>query len=98
MRGQTFETQMELMIALQQLGLRVNRPHIRECHNLKEVIDYCDQLKEKRSQFPYEIDGAVIKVNRLALQARLGQKSRSPRWAMAYKFSLTDVERSHGHS
>ncbi|MGD9076323.1 MAG: NAD-dependent DNA ligase LigA, partial [Desulfobacteraceae bacterium] len=89
LRGQTFETQVELMIALQMLGLRVNRPHIRACQSLKEVISYCHQLEEKRSQFPYEIDGAVIKVNQLDLQARLGQKSRSPRWAVAYKFKPT---------
>jgi len=89
LRGQNFETQMELMIALQMLGLRVNRPHIKACPSLEEVIGYCHQLEEKRSQFPYEIDGAVIKVNQLDLQARLGQKSRSPRWAIAYKFRPT---------
>ncbi len=42
-----------------------------------------------RPQFPYEIDGAVIKVNRLDLQVRLGQKSRSPRWSIAYKFKAS---------
>ncbi len=89
LRGQTFETHLELMIALQQLGLRVNRPHIKACDSLKDVIDYCHQLEDSRPQFPYEIDGAVIKVNQLALQARLGQKSRSPRWAIAYKFKPT---------
>jgi DNA ligase (NAD+) len=89
LRGQSFKTQKELMDALQMLGLRVNRPHIRACHSLKDVISYCHQLEETRSQFPYEIDGAVIKVNQLDLQARLGQKSRSPRWAMAYKFKPT---------
>ncbi len=89
LRGQNFKTQMELMIALQMLGLRVNRPHFKACHSLKEVVAYCHQLEGKRSQFPYEIDGAVIKVNQLDLQARLGQKSRSPRWAMAYKFKPT---------
>jgi DNA ligase (NAD+) len=52
-------------------------------------MDYCHQLEEIRVQFPFEIDGAVIKVNQLALQARLGQKSRSPRWALAYKFKPT---------
>jgi DNA ligase (NAD+) len=89
LRGQIFQTQMELMIALQMLGLRVNRPHFKACQNLEEVIEYCHQLEEKRPQFPYEIDGAVIKVNQLDLQARLGQKSRSPRWAIAYKFKPT---------
>ena len=89
LRGQSFETQLELMVALQEWGLRVNRPHIRECHDPEEIIEYCRYLEENRSQFPYEIDGAVIKVNQLVLQTRLGQKSRSPRWAMALKFKPT---------
>ncbi len=84
-----FDTQYEMMISLQQWGLRVNRPHIRVCGTLGEVLDYCHHLEEIRAQFPYEIDGAVIKVNRLNLQTRLGQKSRSPRWALAYKFRPT---------
>lgn len=84
-----FDTQYELMISLQQWGLRVNRPYLRVCGILGEVIDYCHYLEEIRAQFPYEIDGAVIKVNQLDLQARLGQISRSPRWAIAYKFRPT---------
>jgi len=88
-RGLSRETHMEWMVAIQQMGLRVNRPHMKACDDLMEVVDYCQQLEEQRDQFPYEIDGAVIKVDRLALQARLGQKSRSPRWAMAYKFKPT---------
>ncbi len=88
-RGLSLETHLEWMLALQQLGFRVNRPHMKACHDLTELIDYCHQLEKERAQFPYEIDGAVIKVNQLALQARLGQKSRSPRWAMAYKFKPT---------
>jgi DNA ligase (NAD+) len=89
MRGPEFNTQYELMIALQQWGLRVNRPHIRVCHTINEVTDYCHLLEEIRVQFPFEIDGTVIKVNQLDLQARLGQKSRSPRWSLAYKFKPT---------
>ena len=82
-----FETHWELMISLQRWGLRVNRPHIQVCDTINEVVAGCRHLEETRAQFPYEIDGAVIKVNRLDLQARLGMKSRSPRWAMAYKFA-----------
>ncbi|MFH1243282.1 MAG: NAD-dependent DNA ligase LigA [Pseudomonadota bacterium] len=84
-----FDTHYELMVSLQQWGLRVNRPYIRVCGTVGEVIEYCHHLEEIRSQFPYEIDGAVIKVNQLKLQARLGRKSRSPRWALAYKFRPT---------
>lgn len=83
------ETHHELMILLQQWGLRVNRPYIRICDTITDVIDYCRHLEEMRAQFFYEIDGAVIKVNRLDLQTRLGQKTRSPRWSMAYKFKAT---------
>lgn len=84
--GLTFQTQYDLMMALQDWGLRVNRPHIQVCDTIEQVISYCHSLEETRGEFAFEIDGAVIKVNRLDLQARLGEKSRSPRWAMAFKF------------
>jgi len=80
-------TYFELMVCLQEWGLRVNRAHIRICQSIDETMQYCQYLEEKRSEFPYEIDGAVIKVNRMDLQARLGEKARSPRWAIAYKFA-----------
>ncbi|MFC1533010.1 NAD-dependent DNA ligase LigA [Thermodesulfobacteriota bacterium] len=89
MSGPTFQTHYELMIYLQQLDLRVNRPHIRICRNTNEVIKYCRLMEETRNRFPFEIDGVVIKVNSLDLQHRLGQKTRSPRWALAYKFKPT---------
>jgi DNA ligase (NAD+) len=87
--GPPCETHYERMLQLQEWGLRVNRPYIRICDTLSDVIDTCHHLEEIRSRFPYEIDGAVIKANRLELQARLGQKSRSPRWSMAYKFKAS---------
>jgi len=86
MSGPTFSTQYELMVVLQQWGFRVNRPYIRVCSTISEVIDYCHHLEETRDQFPFEIDGAVVKVNQLDLQAKLGVKSRHPRWALALKF------------
>jgi len=89
LRGGSFKTHIELMATLQRWGLRVNRPYIRECRRLEDVMDYCHELEENRTQFPFEIDGAVIKVNPRDLQARLGEKSRSPRWALAFKFKPT---------
>lgn len=86
MSGPKLSTQHELMISLQQWGFRVNRPYIRVCSTISEVIDYCHHLEETRDQFPFEIDGAVVKVNQLHLQAKLGLKSSSPRWAFALKF------------
>jgi len=82
-----FETHWDLMMALQRWGLRVNRTHIQVCDTLDAVVTSCRHIEETRGEFPYEIDGAVIKVNRLDLQSQLGVKSRSPRWAMAYKFA-----------
>jgi DNA ligase (NAD+) len=83
------KTQYDLMLYLQSLGLRINRPYIRLCASVEEVVDYCHHLEEIRSDLPYEIDGAVIKVNHLSLQVKLGQKTRSPKWAVAYKFKPT---------
>src|SRR2546428_5275947 len=53
---------------------------------LDEVVALFAELEEKRDGLDYEIDGLVVKVNDLALQKRLGEISRSPRWAVAYKF------------
>ena len=89
MRGSEVAAQKELMTALNEWGLRVNIPHIKVCEDIEEVIEYCHLLEETRPQFFYEIDGAVIKVNQLEIQKRLGEKARSPRWALAFKFKPT---------
>ncbi len=81
-----FSTQHQLMMALNDWGLRINIPHIKICRDINEVIDQCHHLEETRSRFYYEIDGAVIKVNQIDIQKKLGEKTRSPRWALAYKF------------
>lgn len=85
-RGKTFKTHFEILQTFPRWGLRTN-PHIRRCHNINEVLDYYHEMNEKREKLPYEIDGIVIKVDRLDLQARLGEISRSPRWALAFKFA-----------
>jgi DNA ligase (NAD+) len=89
--GLSFKTHMELMGSLESCGLRVNKSYIKEFHDIEKVIDYCRQLEAERPNLAYEIDGAVIKVNDLVLQESLGQKSRSPRWALAFKFKPTQA-------
>jgi len=84
-RGRTFETHWEFLQTLAKWGVRVN-PLIKSCEGIEDTIQYHKEMTDERETLPYEIDGVVIKVNRLDLQARLGQVSRSPRWALAYKF------------
>lgn len=56
-------------------------------HGAEQVIDSIKKIEENRPSYPFEIDGAVIKVNEFKLQKALGIKTREPRWAIAYKFA-----------
>ncbi len=86
-----FVTHMEMLNQLQNWGLPVN-PRSLLCHGVEEAIDYYEKIAEEREYLPYEIDGVVIKINSLAWQKQLGDKSRSPRWAVALKFSPDEVQ------
>ena len=81
-----FETHEEAINALKKAGFRVN-PLTKKVKNIEEAIKYCDKLEKKRETLDYEIDGAVIKVNSIALQEQLGATSKNPRWAISYKFA-----------
>ncbi|MFN3479636.1 MAG: NAD-dependent DNA ligase LigA [Thermodesulfovibrionales bacterium] len=59
---------------------------VRLVKGVRKVIDVIKELEDKRREFPFETDGAVIKVNDFKLQQALGAKTREPRWAIAYKF------------
>ncbi len=83
--GVTFSTHWEVLEALKGWGFKVN-PHIRLCRGIEEALKYHDEMEEMRERLPYELDGVVLKVNSLELQERLGVLTRSPRWAIAYKF------------
>jgi DNA ligase (NAD+) len=80
-----FESHWNLLQTLKRWGFRLN-PLIRPQITLPEVLECYKELNERRHQLPYDIDGVVIKVDNLILQQRLGATSRSPRWAIAYKF------------
>ncbi|MEW6487291.1 MAG: NAD-dependent DNA ligase LigA [Thermodesulfobacteriota bacterium] len=79
------ETQSGLLNRLASWGFRVS-PERAAVRGADEAVGFCRDLEARRDAFPYEIDGCVLKVDSLARQAELGQKSRSPRWAVAYKF------------
>ncbi len=83
--GTAFESHGELLEVLRQWGFRIN-PLIRSGITIEAALDYYRELSEKRHQLAYDIDGVVVKVDRISWQQQLGATSRSPRWAIAYKF------------
>lgn len=83
--GITFATHWEFTEALKSWGLKPI-PDRKVCQSLTAVFAFFDALEKRRDNLPYEIDGVVVKVNSFALQRQLGEISRSPRWAVAYKF------------
>ncbi len=84
--GFSFHSHWEALDTLRKWGLPVNSLR-KLCRDIKEAIEYYHYLEALRSELPYEIDGVVIKVNELEHQRKLGEKTRSPRWAIAFKFS-----------
>ncbi|WP_336097361.1 NAD-dependent DNA ligase LigA [Roseovarius sp. CH_XMU1461] len=79
------ETQMGAIARLGALGFAVN-PLTRRCESVDEMIAHYREIEQGRATLGYDIDGVVYKVDDLALQARLGFRSTTPRWAIAHKF------------
>ncbi|MCI0708357.1 MAG: NAD-dependent DNA ligase LigA [Ignavibacteriae bacterium] len=76
---------------LKEFGFPVNE-HARLCKNIDEVIEYWKEWEERREDLPYDIDGVVVKVDSLRQQDRLGATAKSPRWAIAFKFTARKKE------
>ncbi|MCZ0814154.1 MAG: NAD-dependent DNA ligase LigA [Pseudomonadota bacterium] len=77
--------QWELLAALRDLGLPVIGERTR-CGSLQEAEAFHDEMQERREDLDYEIDGIVLKLDARKERENLGQRSRSPRWAIAWKF------------
>jgi len=90
-RGIRLETHYQFLDYLKKWGFRVN-PFAKLCRNIEEVFEHYRYIHDIRDSIPYEIDGTVVKVNRLDYQNILGAVSRSPRWAIAYKFEAHEEE------
>lgn len=98
------QTQHEAIQAMAELGFNTN-PTQTVCRSLDEVWDYIERYEGQRDDLPYGIDGIVLKVNDLGLQAELGHTVKVPRWEIAYKFPpeeeatvVRDIEWSVGRT
>lgn len=80
----------ECLEFMKKLGFLVN-PNIKKCKDIYEVIDFINEWTVKRPTLAYDIDGIVIKVDDIENQKTLGYTSRTPKWAIAYKFPAEEV-------
>ena len=85
------EDHYETLQAFKKLGLPVN-PHIKKAGDIDEVIKICDSWDNRRAELEYQIDGMVVKVNRLDQHEILGYTGRAPRWCISYKFAAEQAE------
>ena len=83
--GMPFRSQSETLQQLKRWGFRISR-EISKCQSIEEAIDRHHRMEKDRREIDFEIDGAVIKVNRTDYQEKLGATARHPRWGLAYKF------------
>lgn len=103
-RGREFETHTQGYEYLKAQGIPVIEDY-RICHTPQEVWDAIRAIGENRGNLSYDIDGAVVKLNRIADRTKLGATSKVPKWAVAYKYppeekiaKITDIEVSVGRT
>lgn len=103
-RGANFETHTDGYAYLKEQGVPVI-DHYRVCHNAQEVWEAICAIGEERGNLAYDIDGAVVKLNRISDREQLGATSKVPRWAVAYKYTpeekiakILDIEVSVGRT
>ncbi len=89
--GASFSSQQEFLDAAAGWGLPVN-PLTRRVSGIEGAVDYYREMQAQRDSLPYEIDGTVVKIDSYQLQRELGEKSRSPVWAIACKFPPRQAE------
>lgn len=103
-QGVFWKTHWEALEYLRKAGFRTT-PRAHHATSESAVIKFCQEWQENRHTVPFEVDGVVIKVNSLELQESLGATSKSPRWAVAFKFppeqkttQVLDIEVSVGRT
>lgn len=90
-----YDSHWENLMKAREWGFRIS-DHIRLCRTWEDIMEFIDFADTLRPTLPYDIDGAVVKVDRYDVQRRLGATAKAPRWAVAYKFkaeqALTRLE------
>lgn len=89
-QGNNFDSHHKSLSFLKSMNFPISSENAL-CQNLTEVWDYCRRAEDKKDSLLYEIDGVVVKVDGLSLRNNLGERSKSPRWATAYKFKAQQV-------
>ncbi len=89
--GKEFTTHSESLEYIEKLGFHIV-PDVRVCHTVEEIIDRITEIGEMRHKLPFDIDGAVIKVNDIALRAEIGATVKVPKWAVAFKYPPEEKE------
>lgn len=83
--GIDLDTHAELIETFRYFGFRTT-PMYRKCDDIESTIEALDEIEARRNDFPFEIDGGVVKINERNLYGMLGTTAKSPRWAIAYKY------------
>lgn len=90
-KGKEIETHFETLKYMEELGFKVV-PHYKLLNTISEVYERIKEIGEMRENLPFEIDGVVIKINNLNQRKILGSTTKTPRWAVAYKFPAEEKE------
>lgn len=89
--GKTFKTHSESLEFIESMGFHTI-PDMRVCRTADEVIERIEEIGQLRQSLPFDIDGAVVKVNDLALRNEIGMTSKVPKWAVAFKYPPEEKE------
>lgn len=85
LEGRQVDSHSEALEYMKSLGFKTS-PGYRVCRHIGEAVEEIEKIGGSRGEFPFEIDGAVVKVNSLAQRELLGATTKTPRWAAAYKY------------
>lgn len=87
---QSAPTDFENVARFQQWGFKVSGHHA-QCANMEAVLTYINEWESKRFDLDYDIDGIVIKVNEVGMRGEIGYTSKTPRWAIAFKYPAASI-------